>query len=306
MADEAPVAPTTPTEAAPPATAPVATPPASTPPAEAFDFTKHIGADGKLLDGWKNGLPENLRHEMVLDTTLTVPDAFSQLVNAQKMIGKNKVVLPTDKSTPQEWEAFHTALGRPKTPDEYKLAIPAGQEAMFDQGAIKQARDLFHKAGFNQKQVDALWAFEKSRLEAATTQLQQQEEQEYLAAEKAIVEESGEALEQQKHLANKLIADEVTDPGKREKLLEALNSNKLRPYVFNFLAQIQAKYREQHSGIPASNSPNVMTPGQMVSKAQELMATPGYLDGTMKNSNPEGFNRLQREITDLYNRAEKK
>ena len=304
MADEAPVAPTTPTDAAPPVTTPVAPPP-STEPAP-FDFTKHIGADGKLLDGWKNGLPENLRHEMVLDTTLTVPDAFSQLVNAQKMIGKNKVVLPTDKSTPQEWEAFHTALGRPKTPDEYKLAIPAGQESMFDQGAIKQARDLFHKAGFNQKQVDALWAFEQSRLEAATTQLQQQEEQEYLAAEKAIVEESGEALEQQKHLANKLIADEVTDPGKREKLLEALNSNKLRPYVFNFLAQIQAKYREQHSGIPASNSPNVMTPGQMVSKAQELMATPGYLDGTMKNSNPEGFNRLQREITDLYNRAEKK
>jgi hypothetical protein len=304
MADEAPVAPTTPTDAAPPVTTPVAPPPSTEP--ASFDFTKHIGADGKLLDGWKNGLPENLRHEMVLDTTLTVPDAFSQLINAQKMIGKNKVVLPTDKSTPQEWEAFHTALGRPKTPDEYKLAIPAGQEALYPAETLSQAKQLFHKAGFNQKQVDALWAFDQQRLADAEKQLQQQEEQEYLAAEKAIVEESGEALEQQKHLANKLIADEVPDQGKREKLLEALNDNKLRPYVFNFLAQIQAKYREQHSGIPASNSPNVMTPGQMEAKAQELMATPGYLDGTMKNSNPAGYERLTREISDLYNRAEKK
>jgi hypothetical protein len=290
----------TPTPASSPSPAPAPAAPASTAP---FDYTTVIGADGNFQEGWKNGLPEEIRNELCLDAAPNLPEMAKQLVNAQKMIGKNKVVLPTDKSTPAEIEAFQLALGRPKTKEEYKITAPKEIEEFFDAGLVESARDMAFRNGFNQKQMDALVAFRVAEIQAGLKFQKEQEEQAFAEAEKIIVEESGEALDEQRHFADMLIANEYPDGEKKEKLLEALNANPLRPYVFNFLANIYRKYCDQHGGIPAGQGANAMTPAMMEAKAQELMATPGYVDGTMKDSNPAGYDRLTREITDLYNRS---
>lgn len=288
-----------------PAPAPTETP-STVPATTTIDYTNIIGPDGKFQDGWKNSMPEELRNELCLDTYTNLPELVKQHVNLNKMIGKNKVVIPTDKSTPADIDAFHAALGRPKTPEEYKMPIPQGMEKYFDEGLMKQARGIFHGMGFNQKQVDALWKFEQSRIADAVKTIDTEEQQEFEEAERAIIEESGEALDEQRHQADLLIAENCPDEAKRRKLLEALNANSLRPYVFNFLAGIQKKYFTEHGGMPAGDgSSGAMTPAMMESKAKELMATPGYVDGTMADNNPEGWKRLTQQITDLYNRAGK-
>lgn len=274
---------------------------------QSFDFTKFIGADGKLMDGWKAGLPEDIRGELSLDTFGTVQEGFKQLVNSQKLIGKDKVILPTDKSTQAEIDAFQMRLGRPKTQDEYKMVVPQEMAEYYMPELINEFKGIVFKHGSNQKLVDDLWAFEQKRITAAVKQLADNEKQEFEAASKLIEEEAGEALDDQVFFANKLIADEVPDEAKRTKLLETLNTNSLRPYVINFLAGIQRKYREEHGGIPAGSGAGTgMTPAMMEAKAQELMATPGYVNGTLKDENPAMYERLTREITELYNRAGKK
>jgi hypothetical protein len=41
-------------------------------------------------------------------------------------------------------------------------------------------------------------------------------------------------------------------------------------------------------------------------KAKELMAEQGYLDGTMKDTNPAKYERIHREITGLFDKVEKR
>jgi hypothetical protein len=270
---------------------------------QAVDFTKLVDPSGKLQEGWKNALPEDLRHEVSLDTFQDIPEMVKQYVNAQKMIGKNKIAIPTDNSTPSEWDAFYTALGRPKTKDDYKINIPQGYETLFDETMVNNFKDIAHKCGLSQKQMDMLIDFRRQEMDRTLEVIEQQEQKEYEAAEKLITESAGEALDSMMHDANLLLADEMPDAGKREKLLEALNSNSLRPYVIEFLANIQRKYRAQHSGLPAGDAPSAMTPASLEAKANELMATPGYLTGEMKNTNPAGYARITQEITDLYKRA---
>ncbi|MBE3142928.1 MAG: hypothetical protein IMZ61_03275 [Planctomycetes bacterium] len=270
-----------------------------------FDYSKSVGFDGSFQEGWKNGLPEEIRNELCLDAAPNIPEMAKQLVLAQKMIGKNKVALPTDKSTPAEIEAFQLALGRPKTKAEYKIAAPQGLEDFFDAGLVEQARDMAFTNGFNQKQMDALVKFRTAEIELGVKAAKEAEEAAFAEAEKIITEEAGEALDEQRHFADMLIANECPDEEKKAKLLEALNANPLRPYVFNMLANIYRKYCDQHTGLPAGQGANAMTPVMMEDKAKELMATQGYVDGSMRNSNPVAYDRLTREITDLYNRAAK-
>jgi len=274
--------------------------------AATINFHEVIGQDGKILEGFKGLLPEDIRHELTLDTYGDIPELVKQHLGLTKMTGKDKVIIPTETSSQVEKDAFRKAWGVPPTSTEYKMDVPEETKEYFDETLMGTARELFHGISLNQEQVDALWKFEQARIAQGVKEIEDAEQAEYEEAEKIILEESGEALEDQKHLANKLIADECPDEEKRAKLVEAVNNNNTRPYIFNFLADIQRKYRETHDGIPAGEQDLAMTPGMMESKAKELQATPGYMDGTMKNNNPEGYKRLTDEITGLFNRASRK
>jgi hypothetical protein len=271
-----------------------------------YDYSKAIGPDGKFQEGWKAGLPEDIREELCLDAAQSFPELAKQYVNAQKMIGKNKVVLPTEKSSPSEWDAFYAALGRPKTADGYQYKPPT-DVVLFDmtQESVQPMLAELHKAGYTQKQVDVAVGQFTQAIQRLEKSLQDEEQRIFEESEQAIVQESGEALEELKHDANLLLAQELPDEGKRAKLVEALNDNELRPHVFGFLAQMYRKYCAPSLGIQTPQGQIAMTPSQMRQKAQELMAEPGYVDGTMKDKNPAGFNRLTDEITALYNAADK-
>lgn len=67
-----------------------------------------------------------------------------------------------------------------------------------------------------------------------------------------------------------------------------------RPAYDALLAQKEQMYQQRY---PASAD-------ELESKGQELMATPGYADGTLKNSNPTAYRKLQAEITACFNQAD--
>ena len=104
------------------------TPPAE-PQAGEFDFGKMVGEHGVLADNWREGLPENIRGEKCLDSIKTIGTLAQSYVHAQRAIGANKVEIPQEGATPEEWGAFYKALGRPDAESEYKtegVKLPEG------------------------------------------------------------------------------------------------------------------------------------------------------------------------------------
>ncbi len=66
--------------------------------------------------------------------------------------GADKLVLPKEGADAAAWDAVYTKLGKPATPDQYKIEIPQGG----DSGFALEAGKWFHEAGMNQKQADIL------------------------------------------------------------------------------------------------------------------------------------------------------
>jgi hypothetical protein len=80
-------------------------------------------------------------------------------VSAQKMMGAEKVVIPNEKSTEEDWNAFYKKVGRPESSDKYEIKAPEGQT--INEEVTKGFKDLAFKMGLSAKQVAGLaeWNF---------------------------------------------------------------------------------------------------------------------------------------------------
>jgi len=91
-----------------------------------------INQDGTFTPDWTGRLPEDMRGESEsLKKYGNVTDLARGMINAQRLIGKKGVILPTEKSTPEEIAEYRKAVGVPDTADGYGVkpeTLPDGVE----------------------------------------------------------------------------------------------------------------------------------------------------------------------------------
>jgi hypothetical protein len=88
-------------------------------------------------------------YEKSLEVVKSWDTLIGGYVNAQKMIG-NKVNLPSEKSSDEEWGSFFDKLGRPKDPDQYDLS---NEHFKFAEDVEADIKKTLHQAGLNTKQA---------------------------------------------------------------------------------------------------------------------------------------------------------
>lgn len=155
MSDEAPAAaPAATTEApAPPPPAPVADAPAPAAPPAGFAWPDELKA-AATAKGWdKYGSADE-----------ALPEIARSYINAEKLLGgpREKLLrLPDEGASPEAWDKVHAALGRPETPDGYKVTKPADIPADFPyetaiEPMFKAALPELHKIGVTTAQAQGL------------------------------------------------------------------------------------------------------------------------------------------------------
>jgi len=101
-------------------------------------------------------------------------DVLTGYANMEKLMGApadRLLRLPADDK-PESWAPIHDRLGRPKTPDEYQLPLPEGDNGEF----AKVAAGWFHEQGIPKKAAQAIAAkwndFAKQSVEKTTAERQ--------------------------------------------------------------------------------------------------------------------------------------
>ena len=107
---------------------------------------------------WRDSLPEDLKDHKALQHFGTVNDLAKSHVHAQQMIGRDKIVIPGESATPEEWRELHFKLGLPETAQDYsldtKLGLAEGLEP--DEALVGWFMDEAHKIGLNNNQTQQL------------------------------------------------------------------------------------------------------------------------------------------------------
>lgn len=126
---------------------------------------------------WRDSLPEDIRGNNVLSSFQDVGALAKSYLHAQAAISKKGVLLPAEKATPEEWQAFYKSIG---VPERDKYAVAAPKDVKLNETFHKEFQDVAHQSGLLPKQAEGLlnWYVGK---EKATMQMQAQEREKLTA-----------------------------------------------------------------------------------------------------------------------------
>jgi hypothetical protein len=83
-------------------------------------------------------------------------DVISSYQNLEKLLGADKagrgVVWPKDEADTDGWNAIYQKIGRPDSPEGYRLPVPEGDTGEF----AKAAAPILHQLGLSTKQAEKL------------------------------------------------------------------------------------------------------------------------------------------------------
>ena len=117
-------------------------------------------SDNQTQTDWKSSLPEDLRNEPTLQNLNDVESLAKTVVHQQKMIG-NRIPLP---KTEEEKTELYTKLGRPEEPGKYEVSVPEDLQQYFREESMNEFRNVAHKIGLNNEQVQALMDFQVNEI----------------------------------------------------------------------------------------------------------------------------------------------
>jgi hypothetical protein len=110
------------------------------------------------------------------------------------MIGQDKLVIPTNNSTEDQWDEVYNKLGRPESADKYTLDAKS-EVISLDDNAVKQFAETSHKLGLNNKQAQGLLEFYKTNMEGTAQQAKVDAETAQAQAEQQLRSEWGREFE---------------------------------------------------------------------------------------------------------------
>ena len=122
-----------------------------------------------VAKSWKEAIPEDLRNDPNISKFTELEALAKSYINATRMIGQDKVAVPNNNSTDDQWNEVYNKLGRPESPDKYKLEVKSDIVPL-DDGAIKSFAENAHKLGLNNKQAQGILEFYKESMEGSIQQ----------------------------------------------------------------------------------------------------------------------------------------
>jgi hypothetical protein len=222
-------------------------------------------------DSFISTLPDDLKAEPSIAAFKGkgVQDVLRSHVNAQRLVGADKIVVPTGKLDNDEtWNSVYNKLGRPENPDGYKFDKPQLPEGVqIDEKTEKGFMVVAHQIGLNNKQASALFGMYAKGVAEQFTKGGEAEKAALEAAETALKTEWGN-----KYDANITLAGKVIDTygGKAEEVQAFKEKFGSDPVAIRVLANIGNLIGEGNF-IKGQGPAFLDTPADAHKKAMDIM-----------------------------------
>ena len=241
---------------------------------------------------WKDSISEDFRNDPSIEKFTEIDALAKSYINATKMIGQDKIIIPTKNSGQEAWDEAYAKLGRPESPEKYTFDVKSDVVNM-DEGAIKSFAEQSHKLGLNNKQAEGILDFYKNNMEGTAQQAKIDTETAQSQAEQELRQEWGRDFEgkvkQAGALAKANINPEVLD-------MTLSNGTRLgdHPEIIKGFAKIANMMSEDK--IVATESENVNTVADIET---EISAITNDTDGPYWNKLHPDHDKVVQQVYTL-------
>ena len=226
--------------------------------------------------GFLDSLPEDLRGEPSLRTFTDPASLAKSYVNAQRMIGADKIAKPGKSWTDDQYNEFYNSVGRPESADAYEMNLGDGM----NEDAISGLKQAMWEAGLQPRQVDRIAKFINDTGETSKADAQSRSESAVYESEQALRQEFGQAYEQRigmaQSAARTLLGEKGMDMFGEVQLSDGRMLGDLPEVIKMFSALADQIGEDNLVGEPTEL---VMTPNEAQSRITEMTRRDGpYFD----------------------------
>jgi hypothetical protein len=215
--------------------------------------------------------------------------------NAQKMIGADKVAIPGQHASTDDWkETFHK-LGNPRTMEEYKFDLEDANKEGVDEKFLEEFKKSAWGAGVLPRQAKQLadWfsQFSKKAMDDASAKY----EADLASHEKKLKSEWGDSYDSNMAKARAALKHHAT----KEEIEYFKNSGLGRNPIFQrFMAKVGEQFAEDTiKGGGNGDGSRRLTPAQAAERIKEIQGDPKH---PYWNPNHENHIAAKKEMTSLF------
>lgn len=137
-------------------------------------------------------IPEEIRQHPSLSPIKDVENLARSYVNAQRLIGADKIPMPVNPSD-EDLDRIYNRLGRPETPEGYQLTADGN---IVTEELVKDFADFSHKLRLTPEQASSIMDYYRSSVEQTNAGSVEQAEEFRKTTEEALKSEWGRAYDQ--------------------------------------------------------------------------------------------------------------
>lgn len=227
---------------------------------------------------WPEGLDETLRGESMFkpfiqkDTgDIHYGNLMKSYYHAQKAVGRDKVAVLREDSTPEEVNEFYQkALGVDPHPANYKPEFNKEKVNLFNEPLLEKFRQKAHELKLPPKAAAQMAEFFNEQMSESVNTINQRNQQQIQEGFKGLEQEWGEAYNQRVTAAKRFIQDYADDNFKKHLAESGLASD---PGIFRFFGELATKfYGEGKVPKDSAGTGDIYTPSEASSRINEIMA----------------------------------
>lgn len=243
-----------------------------------------------IPDNWKDSLPDDLKADPSLSSILDIQSLAKSYVHGQKMIGKDKIIIPDKFATEEDWQKVYQKLGLPESPDKYEFKAPEGMDEDF----VKGFKELAVKNGILPKQADKLFEFYNSHVEKVISTNEAENKRVFEESVNGLKKEWGQAFDRKLQAASGLF-NQIADEDSKKVFNETGIGN--NPSVIKLFAKI-AEQMGEDKFVQANNLGSMgVTPAEAQQKINEIY---GNKDHPYYNKSHPSHRDALNEMTKLF------
>lgn len=249
------------------------------------------------LPEWARALPEEYQSSHSVRQSKDLETFVKSSLEAQKLIGKDKIVKPGENATQEEIDAFYNKLGRPEEASAYDFNKPEDwpEKLPFNENLVPKAKDIMHKHGLTAEQAQGLWKdYHQMIAETGQESIAQQQQQTQQALE-AYRKEAGDAFDGNVETA-RMALKEYGDEG----LIQLLESTGLGDHPAMIKAFAKAGSQLRDDTFAGKTTSNVgLTPQTAKARIGEKEADTNFMNAVFNSSAPN-HKQAKQEWTELH------
>jgi hypothetical protein len=243
---------------------------------------------------WRASLGDDIRHDPSLASIQDINGLAKSYVHAQRLVGADKVAIPKEEASADEWNDFYNRLGRP---EKYELQRPELNEGLnYDSAMEEKMLGIMHQAGLTQAQANKLYSGYMEHVNGEFGEMSKGREMQQAEWDRQIRNEFGRAYDERVDMAQRAAAEFGG-----EEFLGWLDESGMgdHPMLVKMFAKIGQQMMEAGVDPQGRGQSFMLTPDAARQEIARLQRDPNFM-AQYSDSEKDGHNAAIEKMQQLF------